>query len=77
MEVIVTLLPWIQTALSIALVVLILLQQSDAGLGAAFGGGDGGSASFNKKRGFEKLLFNITIIVALLWALAAIIALFI
>lgn len=77
MEVIATLLPWIQTGLSVILVALILLQQSDAGLGAAFGGGDGGSATFNKKRGFEKILFVTTIIVALLWALAAVIALFI
>lgn len=63
-------LPYIQILLSVLLVVGILLQRSDAGLGGAFGGGDG-SATHNTRRGFEKLLFNGTIIIAFLFALSA------
>ncbi|MEX0918765.1 MAG: preprotein translocase subunit SecG [Candidatus Paceibacterota bacterium] len=78
METIVNLLPWMQIILSVILVVLILVQQSEAGLGAAFGGGDaGGAGNFSRKRGFEKTIFITTIIVALIWVGIAIIALFI
>lgn len=69
-------LPFIQVGLAVVLVALILLQQSDAGLGAAFGGGDA-SGSFRKKRGFEKTLFQLTIIIAVIFAGAAILSLFI
>ena len=56
----ITILPWIQIAVSIALVVLILLQKNEGGLGGAFGGGDSGGAHYTK-RGAEKILFNTTI----------------
>ena len=69
-------LPFIQVGLAIALVALILLQQSDAGLGAAFGGGEA-SGSFRKKRGLEKTLFQLTIIVAVAFVLTAVLNLFI
>lgn len=76
MAILYTALPWIQIILSVVLVAFILLQQSDAGLGAAFGGGDSG-ATFNKKRGLEKIIFIATIIIAILWVLVAVLALFI
>lgn len=76
MEILVDIWPWIQVGLSIILVSLILLQKSDGSLGSAFGGGDA-SASFNKKRGLEKTLFNATIVLAIIWVLAAIVALFV
>jgi protein translocase SecG subunit len=38
-------LPYVQIILSVLLVLGILLQQSEAGLGGAFGGGDGFSKS--------------------------------
>jgi len=67
-------LPYIQIVLSVLLVVAILLQQSEAGLGAAFGGsGDGGT--YRTRRGFEKILFNATIAIAILFALSAFIVL--
>ncbi len=76
MEILVNIWPWIQVVLSVVLVVLILLQKSDGSLGSAFGGGDS-SAGFNKKRGLEKTLFNATIVLAVVWVLAAIVVLFI
>ena len=46
--------PYIQIVLSVLLIGGILLQQSEAGLGAGLGGGDGFSQSFHTKRGAEK-----------------------
>ena len=74
MEFLETLLPYIQIALSVILVGLILLQRSDAGAGGAFGGGDSGGG-FYTKRGAEKVLFNATIIVAILFALSSFVTL--
>lgn len=69
-----TALPFVQITLSVLLATLILLQQSEAGLGAAFGGSsDGGT--FRTKRGLEKTLFNATIVVAILFGIAAILTL--
>ncbi len=74
METLSAILPYIQIALSILLVIAIILQQTGAGLGGAFGGSDS-SSGFHTRRGFEKVLFNITIILAVLFALSALIAL--
>jgi len=71
----VNILPIIQIVLSILLVGLVLLQQSDAGLGSAFGGGDGSGG--HTRRGAEKTLFNATILVAALFAISAFVALII
>jgi protein translocase SecG subunit len=68
-------LPYIQVALSILLIVGVLLQRSEAGLGSAFGG-DGMSGGRYSRRGFEKLLFNSTIVVSILFVLAAFASLF-
>ena len=75
MELLVSALPWIQIILSILLVGAILMQQSGAGVGGAFGGADGGG--FYTRRGFEKVLFQTTIILAILFALSAFVALLI
>ncbi|OHA16507.1 MAG: preprotein translocase subunit SecG [Candidatus Taylorbacteria bacterium RIFCSPLOWO2_12_FULL_43_20] len=69
-------LPYIQIALSILLIIGILLQQSSAGLGGAFGEGNNFSG-FNTKRGFERTLFIATIILAVLFGASAFIALII
>jgi len=66
-------LPFIQIILSITLIALVLLQRSDAGVGGTFGGGDGGSGHF-KRRGMEKIFFNGTVIVAILFALSSFLA---
>ena len=72
----VDILPWIQIGLSVALVTLILLQQSDASVGAAFGG-SGGDQIDRSRRGIDKIIFQITIVVAILFALSAITSLFV
>lgn len=64
-----------QIILSVALIILILIQQSAAGAGAAFGGGD--SESYHTRRGAEKILFTITIAIAILFAATGFVALFI
>jgi protein translocase SecG subunit len=62
-------LPYIQIILSILLVAVILLQQRGSSLGGAFGG-DNFSASFNKRRGAEQFLFQLSIGIAILFVLA-------
>lgn len=76
MELIVLLLPYIQIALSILLIVGILLQQTGSSLGGAFGG-DNFSSGFHTRRGAEKFLFQGTIVIAILFAITAFIALLI
>lgn len=67
-------LPHIQIILSILLVVAILLQKSQAGVGGSFGGSDNFNAGFHTRRGFEQKLFYSTIILAILFAVSAVIA---
>lgn len=45
---------------SIALIVVILLQSRGAGLGG-LSGGDYGGSGYHVRRGVERLLFNVTI----------------
>lgn len=70
MEILTAIVPYIQIALSILLVLTIVLQQTGAGLGGAFGG-DNFSSGFHTRRGFEKTLFNATIVIAILFAISA------
>jgi preprotein translocase subunit SecG len=67
-------LPIIQIILSVILVAGILLQTSAAGLGGALGGGDSVDAGYHTRRGFEKVLFNGTIVVAILFVIVSFIA---
>ena len=57
-----------QIVLSVLLMIGVLLQQSEAGLGGAFGGGDGFSSGNHSKRGAEKYIFVGTIIISILFA---------
>ena len=59
--------PYIQIALSVLLILGVLLQQSEAGLGSGFGGGDGFSSGHHTKRGAEKTVFIATIVIAILF----------
>lgn len=59
--------------ISVALVAAILLQNRSAGLGSAFGGG---SEGFHVRRGSEKTLFRITVILSILFVLTALAHLF-
>jgi protein translocase SecG subunit len=55
------------------MIVLILLQQTGAQVGGAFGGSDNLSSAYHTRRGLEKGLFITTIIVAILFAVSALI----
>ncbi len=66
-----TTLPIIQIVLSVILIAGILLQTNAAGLGGALGGSDNIDAGYHTRRGFEKWLFNGTIIVAVLFVIVS------
>lgn len=72
MQAIVPYLPYIQIVLSVLLVAGVLLQQSAAGLGGAFG--DNFSSAFHTRRGFEKTLFNATIVISILFVISAVLS---
>lgn len=58
---------WLNIAfliVSVALIAGILVQSSSAGLGSALGGGTEG---FHVRRGSEKRIFQITIVLAILF----------
>jgi len=76
MESLATALPWIQIALAVIISALVLLQQSEASLGSAFGGGMSDSVS-HTRRGSEKIVFVSTIVVGVLFVASAILALLI
>ncbi|HYT35272.1 MAG TPA: preprotein translocase subunit SecG [Ktedonobacteraceae bacterium] len=63
----------IQIILSITVITFILLQPRGAGLGSAFGGSSAGSV-FKTRRGVEKLIFNLTIVFVVLFALVSLIS---
>lgn len=67
------LLPGIQVILSVLLIGAILLQQRGAGLGGAFG--DATQSTFYTRRGGELFLFRASIVLAILFALSALVAL--
>lgn len=55
--------------ISISLISLILLQQRGGGIGSVFGGGGGGSGdAFRSRRGVEKMLHNLTVVLVILYA---------
>lgn len=57
---------------SIALVAAVLLQSHGAGLGG-LGGGDFGGGGFHVRRGIERLLFNVTIGLCVLFFVLAVV----
>jgi protein translocase SecG subunit len=63
--------PYIQIVLSVLLIIGVLLQQSEAALGSAFGGGDSFSSGYHTKRGAEKTIFVATIVIAVLFAVSS------
>ncbi len=75
MKTIVSILPYIQIVLAVILVTAILLQRTGAQVGGAFGGSDNFSSAFHTRRGFEKTLFIITIVVAILFVISSLLTL--
>ncbi len=61
-----------QIILSIALVLIILLQVRGGGLGGIFGQAD---TVYRTRRGMEKTMFQLTIILAVLFIIIAIVSL--
>jgi preprotein translocase subunit SecG len=75
MNTITSVLPYIQIVLAVLLVGAILLQRTGAQIGGAFGGSDNFSSAFHTRRGFERTLFIVTIVLAILFAIAALLSL--
>lgn len=69
METIISFLPWIQIVLSTLLIGVILIQHSEAGMGW-----NGGGSRQRTKRGLEKGVFIFTIVIAILFAVSALLA---
>ena len=69
-SIVLPILPYIQIILSILLVAVILLQQRGSSLGGAFGG-DNFSATYHTRRGSELFLFRLSIGLAILFVLSA------
>ncbi|HEV2656379.1 MAG TPA: preprotein translocase subunit SecG [Ktedonobacteraceae bacterium] len=61
----------IQIIIAVAVIVFILLQARGAGLGSVFGGSSAGSV-FKTRRGVERLIFNITVVLVILFALVSV-----
>ena len=59
----------LQSVIAILIIVSVLLQSQGGGLGAAFGGG---GDNYHTRRGLEKVLFNATIVLILLFAVVSI-----
>ncbi len=66
----------IQVVLAIAMVVVIILQGKGMGLGSLFGG-DGGFGITKTRRGLERTLFQLTIILGALFLINAVVQLMI
>lgn len=73
MNTITQILPWIQIILSIILIFLILIQRGSDGI-EGLGGGSSNITYFSR-RGSEKFIFVSTIVVAVLFAVSAILPL--
>lgn len=68
--------PYIEIAhiiVSVALIAAVVLQSKGAGLGGLTGGGDTGGA-YRTRRGIEKVLFQVTIGLSVLFFVLAIIS---
>jgi len=75
MDSLLPILPYIQISLAVILIGAILMQQRGAGLGGAFGGGEG--TIHYERRGAEKTLFKATVVVAILFVVATGVQLFV
>ena len=76
MNLVAKILPYAQIIISVILVSAILLQQTAAGMGGALGGNDAGTFH-HTRRGFEKFLFYLSIICAVLFASFALLSIII
>lgn len=63
-----------QIVLSVLLIVLILMQQSEGGMGSMFGG-DSADGPQRTRRGAEQFIFVSTLVIAVLFTATSILAL--
>jgi len=70
-----SILPIIQIILSVLIVITILLQRTSSGFDGALGGGSGENSITTTRRGFEKVLFRATIVIAVLLVASSIVTL--
>ena len=75
MKSLIAFLPYIQIILAVLMVAAILVQKSDANAGGVFGGTDNWNAGYHTRRGFEKAIFNITIVLGVLFVASSLAAL--
>ena len=61
----------LQITSAVLLVVLILIQQRGSGISSTFGGESAGFLSYRSRRGFEKLIFLLTIVMAFVFLLVS------
>ena len=62
-----TILPYVTLGSAVLMIIAILLQQRGASLGAGFGSSGG---LFTTRRGFDKNLFDVTIVFAVIFVLS-------
>lgn len=74
MSIVIGALPYIQIVLAVLMTVGILLQANSSGAGGAFGGGDSFGSVEHTRRGLEKVVFNATVIAAILFVITSIIS---
>ena len=67
-----TILPYITLGSAALMILAILLQQRGASLGAGFGGS---SELYTTRRGFDKNLFEVTVVLAVVFVLSILIGL--
>lgn len=63
----------VQIAVSISLIALIILQAKGVGLGAAWGGG---GEFYKSRRGVEKIVFNFTVFLVVIFLITSLASLF-
>ena len=67
---ILTILKYLLAADSLVIIVAVLLQARSGGLGTMFGG-SGGGETYRAKRGMEAVLYNVTVVAAVVFAVLA------
>ncbi|MGB4762301.1 MAG: preprotein translocase subunit SecG [Candidatus Saccharimonas sp.] len=72
MTTLVAILPYITIGAAVLMMLAILLQQRGASLGAGFGGS---SELYTTRRGLDKNLFEVTIILAVIFVLSILVGL--
>ncbi|PIT93131.1 MAG: preprotein translocase subunit SecG [Candidatus Harrisonbacteria bacterium CG10_big_fil_rev_8_21_14_0_10_38_8] len=66
------------TIIAVIIMILILLQErGEGGLGGFLGSAGGGGSFYQKRRGLEKIFFNLTIVLIILFVGLSILNLFV